>query len=102
MASVYYFAAAIVFPDDLKEHPDLDAHYWAIKHRVIGLVLLCDVVVFLLIQLLGRSASAWVLGFNAVYFASVLGAFFARGRKANIILLSALVVLMATGFLMPS
>ena len=101
LASVYYFAAALVFPDDLKTHPDLDAHYWAIKRQVIGLVLFCDVSVFVLTQLLGRSPSVWVLGFNAVYFAAVLAAWFARGRTANISLLGALVVLMITGFLMP-
>ena len=101
LSSVYYLAAALIFPDDTKDHPDLDAHYWAIKRRVIGLVLFCDVAVFLLTQLLGRSPSAWVLGFNGVYFAAVLAALFARGRTANITLLSALVLLMIAGFLMP-
>jgi hypothetical protein len=101
LASIYYLAAALVFPDNLKEHQDLDPHYWAIKHRVIGLVLFCDFLVFVITQLLGRSPSAWVLGFNAIYFATVLAAFFARGRVANIVLLSALVVLMVTGFLIP-
>lgn len=101
LASVYYLAAALVFPDDLKTNPDLDAHYWAIKRPVIGLVLFCDVAVFVLTQLLGRSPSVWVLGFNAVYFAAVLTALFARGPRANITLLSVLVALMVTGFLMP-
>lgn len=101
LTSIYYLAAALVFPDDLKDHPDLDAHYWAIKRRVIGLVLFCDVLVFLLTKMLGRSPSAWVLGFNAVYFAVALAALFARGRTANITLLSALVLLMITGFLLP-
>jgi hypothetical protein len=51
--------------------------------------------------MLGRSPSAWVLGFNAVYFTAVLAALFARGRIANTTLLSALSVLMVIGFLMP-
>lgn len=101
LASVYYLAAALVFPDDVKRHPGLDAHYWTVKRPVIGLVLFCDVAVFLLTQLLGRTPSAWVVGFNAVYFATVLAAFFARGRRTNIGLLTALVVLMVTGFLIP-
>ena len=91
----------MIFPDNVKDHPDLDAHYWAIKRRVIGLILFCNVAVMLLIQLLGRSLSAWVIGFNAVYFAAVLATFFARGRRTNMALLGGLVVLMTTGFLLP-
>ena len=101
LASVYYLAAALIFPDDAKTHPNLDKHYWAVKRQVIGLVLFCDVSVLLLTQLLGRSPSAWVLWFNAVYFATVLATFFARGRRTNIALLGVLVLLMVTGFLMP-
>jgi len=43
LASVYYLAAALIFPDDAKTHPNLDKHYWAVKRQVIGLVLFCDV-----------------------------------------------------------
>ncbi len=101
LSSVYYLAAAMIFPDDVKDYPDLDAHYWAIKRRVIGLILFCDVAVMLLTELLGRSPSAWVIGFDAVYFTTVLATFFARGRRTNMALLGALVVLMTTGFLLP-
>lgn len=101
LASIYYLAAALIFPDDIKTHPDLDAHYWATKRQVIGLVLFSDVAVLILAQLMGRSPSTWVIAFNTVYFVTVLATFFAPGRKTNLALLSALVILMAIGFLMP-
>lgn len=101
LASLYYLAAALIFPDDLKSHPDLDAHYWAMKRRVIGLVLFCDAAVLLLVQLLGRSPSVWALAINAVYFPAIIATFFARGRTANLALLLLLTAIMTVGFLTP-
>ncbi len=101
LASLYYLAAALIFPDDLSSHVELDAHYWAIKRRVIGLVLFCDAVVLLLVQLLGRSPSKWVILLNAVYFSTIIATFFARGRTINVALLATLTAIMAVGFLMP-
>jgi len=101
LASVYYLAAALIFPDDLKSHTDLDAHYWATKRYVIGLVFFCDLAVLLLVQLLGRVPSTWVIALNAVYFTTMAATFFARGRTTNIVLLVALVSIMAAGFLLP-
>jgi hypothetical protein len=100
LASLYYLAAALIFPD-LRDRPDPDAHYWATKRQVIGLVFFCDAAVLLIVQLLGRTASPWVIALNAVYFTTMLAAFFARGRTANLVLLVALIVIMAAGFLMP-
>ena len=101
LASIYYLAAALIFPDDVKANTDADTHYWATKRPIIGLVMFSDVAVLLLAQLMGRTPSTWVIAFNAVYFATVLATFFASGRKTNLFLLSALVVLMAAGFLIP-
>jgi hypothetical protein len=101
LASVYYLAAALIFPDDLRSHPDLDAHYWATKRKVIGLVFFCDVAVLLLVQLLGRTPSGWVIALNAVYFTTIAATFFARGRTTNIVLLAALTGIMTAGFLIP-
>ena len=101
LASLYYLAAELIFPDDLSGHPDLDAHYWATKRPVIGLVLFCDAVVLLLVQLLGRNPSTWVVALNVVYFTTIIATFFARGRTTNLVLLVALIAIMAAGFLMP-
>jgi hypothetical protein len=101
LASLYYLAAALIFPDDVKNHPDLDAHYWATKRQVIALVLFCDAAVLLLVLLLGRAPSVWALWINAVYFTTIMATFFARGRTANTVLLALLIAIMTAGFLTP-
>jgi hypothetical protein len=101
MSGIYYLAAALVFPDDPRMHPDLDEHYWRNKRWVIGLVLICDVAVFLVGEFLGRDRSMAVFIFNFIYFAAVIAALFAKGHRTNIALLMLLVALMITGFLMP-
>jgi hypothetical protein len=101
LASLYYLAAALIFPDDLKSRSDPDAHYWATKRHVIGLVFFCDITVLLLVQLLGRAPSVWVIALNVVYFTTIVATFFARGRTTNLVLLVALASIMAAGFLMP-
>ena len=101
LASLYYLAAALIFPDDVKNHPDLDSHYWATKRQIIGLVLFCDAAVLLSVQLLGRTPSVWALWINAVYFAAMIAVFFARGRTANLVLLVLLISIMTAGFLIP-
>jgi hypothetical protein len=101
LASLYYLAAALIFPDDVKNHPDLDSHYWATKRQIIGLVLFCDAAVLLAVQLLGRTPSVWALYINVVYFAAMIAVFFARGRTANLVLLGLLISIMTVGFLTP-
>ena len=101
LASVYYLAAALIFPDDIRSHPDLDAHYWATKRQVIGLIFFCDLTVLLLVQLMGRTPSAWVIGLNAVYFTAIAATFFSRGRTTNLVFLVALTAIMTVGFLIP-
>jgi hypothetical protein len=101
LSSVYYLAAALVFPDDPAAHPDLDAHYWRNKRWVIGLVLLCDIAAFTVAELLGRNPSVSVVAMNAVYFSTAFVAFLAKGKRTNIALLAALAVMMAAGFLIP-
>jgi hypothetical protein len=101
LASLYFLAAALIFPDHFKDHPDLDGHYWTTKRQVIGLIFFCNLTVLLLVQLLGRSPSVWVIAINAVYFTTMAATFFARRRTTNLVLLSALTGIMAAGFLMP-
>lgn len=101
LASLYYLAAALIFPDDLGSRSDLDAHYWATKRPVIGLVLFCDAAVLLLVQLMGRTPSNWVIALNVIYFSTIIATFLAPGRKTNIVLLVALITIMAAGFLTP-
>jgi CDP-diglyceride synthetase len=101
LSSVYFLAAALVFPDDPRSHPDLDAHYWQNKRWVIGLVIACDFAAFFIAQLLGRHPSTPVILFNAVYLLVGVAAFVAKGYRVNVALLALLGALMAAGFLMP-
>jgi hypothetical protein len=101
LASVYYLAAALIFPDDIKSHPDLDAHYWKTKRPVIGLVVACDVTVLIVAQLLGRTPSLWVILWNVVYFSVALVTLFVSGHRRNVALLGTLAGLMAIGFFVP-
>ncbi|HXG99644.1 MAG TPA: hypothetical protein VNI79_04430 [Sphingomicrobium sp.] len=101
LTSVYYLAAALIFPNDRRRHPDLDAHYWATKRPVIGLILFCNAMVLALVQNLGRIASPEVMAVNALYFSTMVATFFAPGRYVNIVLLLALIGIMTAGFLIP-
>ena len=101
LASTYFLAAALIFPNDIENQPDPDAHYWATKRKVIGLVLFCDLTVLVLVQLLGRTPSTWVIAINALYFSTIIVALIARGRTTNMALLGALIAIMTAGFLTP-
>ncbi len=68
---------------------------------MIGLVFFCDLTVLLLVQLMGRTPSIWVIGLNTVYFTTMAVTFFARGRITNLVLLAGLTALMTVGFLNP-
>lgn len=38
-AAAYYLAAYLIFPDDLKRHSDLDAHFMRVRRIVLGIQL---------------------------------------------------------------
>jgi hypothetical protein len=44
VSSLYYLAASIVFPAELGDRTDLDAHYVQHRRQVLGAVVLCNVV----------------------------------------------------------
>ena len=77
------------------------AGQFSTKRQVIGLVFFCDLTVLLLVQLMGRTPSIWVIGLNTVYFTTMAVTFFARGRITNLVLLAGLTALMTVGFLIP-
>jgi hypothetical protein len=43
-AAAYYLVAYLIFPDDLKRHPDLDMHFMRIRRIVLGIILVVFVV----------------------------------------------------------
>jgi hypothetical protein len=58
ITALYYFAAAMVFPDDLSRRTSLDEHFMAVKGRVIGAILVAITFAFAFrAAVLGRHAS---------------------------------------------
>jgi hypothetical protein len=44
VASLYYLAASVIFPPDVREHEDFDAHYFQHRRLVLGAIVLCNLV----------------------------------------------------------
>ena len=44
VASLYYLAASVIFPPDVREHEDFDAHYFQHRRQVLGAIILCNLV----------------------------------------------------------
>jgi hypothetical protein len=44
VASLYYLAASVIFPADVREHEDFDAHYFQHRRQVLGAIVLCNLV----------------------------------------------------------
>lgn len=42
VSAVYYWAASMIFPDTAQPSVGLDAHYFAVRRRVIAAILLCN------------------------------------------------------------
>ena len=94
-ASVYYLAARLVFPPELDETPDLDAHFFRVRRIVLGAMF-----ALLLVQL-GWYASVpalapllvrpIALGLTLVLVALMIAAMLVRGQIATRIVMAALV-----------
>ena len=48
ITALYYFAGALVFPDDLAERDGLDEYFMAVKAKVIGAIIAAFTISFLL------------------------------------------------------
>ena len=60
VTGLYFFAGAMVFPDDLDRHTSLDDHFMQTKAKVVGAVLAAIGLAFLFRQLILGQAS-WTL-----------------------------------------
>jgi hypothetical protein len=100
IATFYYLAATVVFPRDAKGLDDLAAYYAQRKRFVVAMLFVSDVLVMLTFNhiyveaLHARPAVFWLfyLPLNAVIKATMVALFFMRGRRANIVLLSLLIL----------
>jgi hypothetical protein len=105
LATFYYLAAAVVFPRDESQYPHLHAYFAARRKFVVGMLLAAEVVDNVTDfswdrdQYLHQPAHfwGWLVPYNIAIDGCFIALFFARGRRANIVLLSALILL----FLIP-
>lgn len=105
LATFYYLAAAVVFPRDEGEYARLHAYFAARGKFVIGMLLAAEMVDSVASyswardQYLHQPAHfwGWVIPYNIAILGCFIALFFTRGRRANIVLLSALILL----FLVP-
>jgi hypothetical protein len=105
LATFYYLAAAVVFPRETGQYDHLHAYFAARRKFVIGMLIAAELVDHVANtswygeELIHHPAHlwAWVLPYNIAIDACFLALFFVAGRRANIALLSALILL----FLVP-
>jgi hypothetical protein len=101
VTSLYYLAASLVFPDDVKAEPDLDEYFWRNRRTVFALVLGCNVVAWGLGLAIGRTWTPMIWAINGSYLLALMAALIASGRRANIALLALLIAIQAWGFATP-
>lgn len=94
ITGTYYFAACLVFPKDPAEWPDFDVYFFRHKRVVLGGVTFCNALAYAAQQALGAEPLAAPLDklVAAVFFASLLAAIWAPGRRLNLALLGFLVL----------
>jgi len=95
-ASAYYLAAYLVFPSQAKDYRNLDAHYFRIRRLVMGVLLILLLVQLGFYasepQLNAALASPLAQAFTAVLILLMLLAMAFRGVRANIAILSLLIL----------
>lgn len=93
ITAVYYLAASLTFPDELREGDDLDRHYEGHKRQVLGAVLVCNLATYaLLAGVLGTvPIGVGFLVLMALYLVGLAAAILARGPRTNLALLAALI-----------
>lgn len=96
VAGCYYLAAVVIFPKNLDEWASMDAYYADRKRFTVGLILVAEVVLILMfmdrigVTMLEERPLVfwrWMAPYNVLIHALLIALFFARGRRANLILL---------------
>lgn len=103
LATCYFLAASVVFPSDPKDFEDLGAYYASRKRFVVAMLVIAELVVTFTYRevftyvLAHRPAEFWVwlLPFKLLILGSFAAILLARTRRANLIALSAAVLLFA-------
>lgn len=106
LAIVYYLIAAVIFPREREQFAHLHLYFAARKKFVTGLLLAAEVVdfytslPFMADSLKHRPAIfwAWLVPYNVLILGCFVTLFFVRGRRANILLLIALILLLVVPY----
>ncbi|HZC37536.1 MAG TPA: hypothetical protein VE221_02545, partial [Sphingomicrobium sp.] len=101
LAIFYYLAAAVIFPREREQYPHLHAYFAARKTFVAGLLLAGELVDTVAGFPFMKEAHekrpqlfwAWLVPYNTAIFACFVALLLVRGRRANIALLVALLLL---------
>jgi hypothetical protein len=92
VASLYYLAASIIFPPDVREHEDFDAHYFEHRRQVLGAIVLCNLVGEGWDQVRFASQIPWhVWAEIALYFALLAVGIVTRSKRLSIAVLVLLI-----------
>jgi hypothetical protein len=101
LATFYYLAAAVVFPHDPREYPRLATYFAERKRFTVGMLLAAELLVTFSYRgvfidwFVHRPAVFWLweVPYNVAIKGSFVALLFVRGRRANIALLAALILL---------
>lgn len=94
-ASAYYLAAHLVFPREPAEHTDLDNHYFRVRRIVLGAMLallICQLGYYATLPELAIVISRPLsVTLTAILAGLMIAAMLVRGRRANMVVMAALV-----------
>jgi len=94
LIGLYYLVAHITFPDDFDEWPDLDAYYFEHRKWVLGGIMLCNTIALTILLALGAEPLQGLPNRLSllVFIPALVAAMFVKDKRANIVLLTLLVV----------
>jgi hypothetical protein len=101
LAICYYLAAAVTFPHDDADHERLADYYRERKRFIFGMLIGAEVLThvtyrgFFEAQLQRQPAVfwSWIVPYNSAMDITLIALFFVRSRRANIVLLIAMILL---------
>ena len=102
MATLYYLAAAVIFPHHEADHERLADYYGERRPFIIGMLLACGLLTHFIYRhvfaVLVHNQPAvfwlWVIPYNAAIDGSTIALLFMSSRRWNIVLLTVLILLM--------
>jgi hypothetical protein len=102
LAICFYLAAAVVFPHDEADHQRLADYYRERKRFVVALLLAAEMLIHVTYLQVFKDRLAhrpavfwlWTVPYNLAIESSMVALLFVRSRRANILLLTALILLL--------